>query len=826
MILPQGSINLNSLNVPDLYVQIQPPNNAFVNGIPTNIIGMVGTASWGPVNSPMTVGNINDYVQSFGPVLTNKYDMGTHVAAAVLQYANNIVCVRVTDGSDTSAAVDVLDSVTSTDITGIVLTAYYTGEVGNTISAAITQGGNYTDSAKTYKLTLVLPNGLPEVFDNIGGDGAALWQNMVDAVNMGQSGIRGPSQLCVASLGTGVGEATVTTPGSYTVVPTLLFSGGGGSGAAGTVTMKALTPTAIAAAGSGYAPADTVLLAGGTFTTNAVLTVSSTNLVSAALNAAGTGYAPANTITLAGGTFSQAAVLTVSKTKLISAAINAGGSGYVANDTITLTGGTFTTAAVITVDTVDGGGAILTFHVSTAGSYSVNTTSFTQGSTSGIGTGATFNTASFGVDTFTVSTPGVYTVNTATFTQGSTSGSGTGATFNTALFGVNAVTVSTAGSYTAIPSNPVAQTSSSGSGTGATFTMAWGLLGVTMTASGTSYETAPTVTVSSGAGTVTATVGSVNVPAIDTYTLSGGTNGISGVTATDLIGTDVDPRSGMYALRNTNASIIDLCDNDDSTTYSEQVSFGLSIGAYMQMVGPAGQSISDAITAKRAAGIDSYAAKLLLGDWIYWQDNFNNQLRLISPQGFVAGVLSSLSPENSSLNKVLYGIVGTQKTYANQVYSNAELGQLANNGLDVITNPCPGGQYYGVRIGHNTSSNVVINGDNYSRLTNYIAYTLNTVAGKYVGQLQTTTERLNARNTIQAFLSNMLQQGMIGDVNGGPAFQVILDATNNPSSRVALGYQQADVKVVYLSVIEYFVINVEGGQSVQIQRLATVPNAA
>lgn len=825
-VLPAGSINTNSLNVPDLYVQIQPPNNAFINGIPTNIIGMVGTASWGPVNSPITVSNINEYIQNFGPVLTNKYDMGTHVAAAVLQYANNIQCVRVTDDTDTSAVTNILDTVTSADITGIVLTAYYTGTVGNTIVASITKGSNYTVSAPTFKLTIVLPNGLPEVFDNIGGTGAALWQNMVDAVNLGQSGIRGPSQLCIASLGTGIGSGTVGVSGSYTSIPTLSFSGGGGTGAAASLTMKALVPTAIAAAGTGYAPADTVTLAGGTFTTNAVLSVSATELVSAALNAAGTGYAPADTITLAGGTFSAAAVLTVSKTKLVSAAINAGGSGYANGDTVTLSGGTFTSAAVVTVDSVDGGGAILTFSISTAGSYSVNSTSFTQDSTSGSGTGATFNTGLFGVDTFTVSTAGVYTANTSSFTQGSTSGSGTGAIFNTALYGIQACTVSVAGNYSAIPSNPVSQTSSSGSGTGATFTMAWGLLGVVITASGSGYTSAPTATVSSGLGTVTVTVGSTNLPIEDSYTFTGGTNGITSVDAQTLLGLDTVPRSGMYALRNTGASIIDLCDNDDSTTYSAQVSYGLYEGAYMIMVGPAGQSITAAIDAKRTAGIDSYAAKLLYGDWIYWQDSFNNQLRLISPQGFASGILSQLSPENSSLNKPLYGIVGTQKTYANQVYSNADLGQLANNGLDVITNPSPGGNYFSVRIGHNTSSNAVIHGDNYTRLTNYIAFTFNAVMGKYVGMLQTVTERLNAKNTLQAFLANMQQQGMIGSVNGGPAFQVTLDATNNPSSRVALGYQQADVKVVYLSVIEYFVINVEGGQSVQIQRLATVPQTA
>jgi hypothetical protein len=38
---------------------------------------------------------------------------------------------------------------------------------------------------------------------------------------------------------------------------------------------------------------------------------------------------------------------------------------------------------------------------------------------------------------------------------------------------------------------------------------------------------------------------------------------------------------------------------------------------------------------------------------------------------------------------------------------------------------------------------------------------------------------------------------------------------------VALGYMQADVKVIYLSVIEYFIVNLEGGQSVQISKQTT-----
>ena len=106
-------------------------------------------------------------------------------------------------------------------------------------------------------------------------------------------------------------------------------------------------------------------------------------------------------------------------------------------------------------------------------------------------------------------------------------------------------------------------------------------------------------------------------------------------------------------------------------------------------------------------------------------------------------------------------------------------------------------------------------------MTNYIAYTLNAGMGKFIGLLQSTSVRAQANAQISAFLSNMEQQGMIGDPNGGASYSVQIDATNNPGSRVALGYMQADVKVKYLAIIEKFLVNLEGGTSVQVARAQT-----
>ena len=510
MITQAGALNTTALILPDLYVQVVPPQVALLNGTPTNILGFVGTAAWGPLKSPVVIGNPADYARQFGAIMPRKYDIGTALVAAVLQGANNFRCIRVSDGTEASAAVVIQTSC-------VTITSKYPGTLANGDSITIAAGSK----AGTKKVTIARPGGPAEAFDNIPGAANAFWVNLAAAINNGQSALRGPSQLVTASAGAGTSAATLAT-----------------------------------------------------------------------------------------------------------------------------------------------------------------------------------------------------------------------------------------------------------------------------------------------------------------YTLSGGADGVATITGAVLIGADTTPRTGMYAMRNTKASVGVLADCDDTTTFAAQVAFGLSEGVYMIGTTPAGDTIGDststgAIYVKNTAGIDSYAFKYLFGDWVLFNDAVNGVIRLVSPQGFVAGKLAAMSPEQSTLNKPLYGIVGTQKSNANQVYSSAELALLAGAGIDLITNPVPGGNYFGVRVGHNSASNPLLNGDNYTRLTNYIASTLNSGIGQFIGQLQTPTERSIARAALTHFLQTMEDAGMIGDVNGGPAFSVQLDNNNNPDDRVATGYQQADVKVKYLGVVEKFVVNVEGGTATFVPGNAT-----
>jgi len=772
-IVPAGTTNLAAAGVPNVLVQIVPPN-PLLNGVPTNIVGVVGTATWGPINSPTTIGSLAELISDFGNPQNALYDLGTPVYNAMQQGANDFLCIRVTDGTDVNAHQNILDNAS---VSGVTLTALYSGTQGNQINAVLSVGSSNTvviganpTNYNSYKLTIYMNGGVAEVFDNIpcpvSAPFASFWTALANAVNLGQSNLRGPSQLVTATTATNIQSVTVTAAGSYATMPTL---GTSGSGSAATLApdMKA---------------------------------------VSATVTTPGTGYIPADTITLTGGVHSTSAILTVDTVQLDSVVLNAAGTGYNVNDLIVLAGGTFSTAAILKVTAIGVAGA---------------------------------------VSTFTVQSGGSYTVETATFTQGSTSGTGSGATFNTAVWGVNTAHVSTAGSFTTLPANPVLQGSTSGVGTGAQFTVLWGLLSVIVSAGGSGYTASSGFTVTGGGGTGGATgqlvLGSASYPNLpngtstlptQTLTLANGTNGNAGVTDATLIGFDVPTvingvtynRTGMYALRNTAASICMLSDQTNSSYWATQVTFGLNEGMYMiaAMANSYSSNIAGAVALKSAAGVNSYAMKLMLGDWCLMNDPFNNVQRFASPQGFVCGILATLDPSGSSLNKQMTGVIATQKTANQQIYSEADLLQLVGGGIDVITSPIPlspSSTIFGCRIGCNTSSDITVNGDNYTRMINFLAETFNSGLGAFIGLPQTADVQRQAKNMLQSFLQNLVQAGTIGALYGAPAFKVTLDSTNNPPNRIALGFMQADVQVTLWSIIQKFVINLQAGQSVQIQVL-------
>lgn len=98
-----GQQNLAALTVPGVYGDILLPSPLLL-GTPTNIMGVVGAGSWGPVNSMIYFSRVTDGSVALGPPTNRKYDIMTHVEAATqVGGAIGFGAVRVTDGSDLAA---------------------------------------------------------------------------------------------------------------------------------------------------------------------------------------------------------------------------------------------------------------------------------------------------------------------------------------------------------------------------------------------------------------------------------------------------------------------------------------------------------------------------------------------------------------------------------------------------------------------------------------------------------------------------------------------------------------------------------------------------
>src|SRR5574337_1828215 len=98
-----GSYNLAALTVPGVYVDIIPPQ-PFIAGVPTNIQGLVGVGSWGPLNALIPASKPADAAVNIGVPIVRSYDIASHIwAGCQVGGAVSYYTVRVSDGTDAAA---------------------------------------------------------------------------------------------------------------------------------------------------------------------------------------------------------------------------------------------------------------------------------------------------------------------------------------------------------------------------------------------------------------------------------------------------------------------------------------------------------------------------------------------------------------------------------------------------------------------------------------------------------------------------------------------------------------------------------------------------
>jgi hypothetical protein len=337
---------------------------------------------------------------------------------------------------------------------------------------------------------------------------------------------------------------------------------------------------------------------------------------------------------------------------------------------------------------------------------------------------------------------------------------------------------------------------------------------------------------------VTATVGaSTSAPTLSTVsTLSGGTDGASGVTDAMTVGQDTLPRTGMYVMRGSRCTDFALCDHATSNQYAAISSFALSELMTPVFATVSGDTITNAITTVTNSGNDTPWAWNIIGDYPKFYDAANGLTRAISPAAFGIGLLGNLSPQQSPLNKPLQGVVATQRSEMGMPYSDTELMLVNTSRLDVILPPSnsSGGSYYSFASGRNGSSNTAANGIEYTRMTNFLMRAAKSqAAGSIVGKLQSIQPndqtREEAKGLFDGFSAQLASPQVGLGINGQgmiDAWAVQCDLANNPPDLQARGYLFLYWQVRYLNVVRYFVVKFAGGGNVQVTVQSTAPTPA
>jgi len=750
-----GQQNLAALTVPGVYGDIILPTPMLL-GLPTNIEGLVGVGSWGPLNALIPISKPIDAALAIGPPVIRNYDISSYISASS-QVGGSIgyYAVRVSDGTDTASSVAIQSGATQA-----------TGTIQLNDNTMTTQNIVVNGTTVTFGTNVVVGPNLASTLNNL----LTYLQNSAD-VNITkmtyQLNPAAPTNqiLCTSVLTGTAGNAYTLTNGTSTTH----------------VTVSGATLTGGAAAG----------------TTGITITGKYTGSLGNKIQ-----------VSIQNGSAANSYMGIVAFAGMVPEQFNNVSGPTPATATVTFS------ANPTAADTLTIAGTAITFVASGATGNQVNIGSSLAVTIANL---VTLLNSSADANLIKATYQANASLSTLTVTANQTVSSG-------AFAGTAGNALTLTKSSTAITLSGATLTG--GLGNWNTF---WVNLASVINGGNAYHGPSAYVVATAGAAQV--------VPTLSTqYTLAGGTDGATGVTDSTLMGQDIVPRKGMYTLRTSNCDCFTLCDLSTVADYAAIASFALSETMMAIQATPSGDTIANALATRINAGIDTPWFKLILGDWPTWYDSYNGVSRLINPAAFGIGIYGNLSPQQSALNKPLQGISATQRTTLGQTYSDAELQQINLGGIDTILGPTssPGGYYFSFATGRNCSSNTAANGDEYTRMTNFLIRTSQSkAAGSFVGQLQSIQPndqtRANAKSLFDG-LSAQLASPQVGlGINGQGMidipWSVQCDLGNNPPNLQALGYLFLYWQVRYLNVIRYFVVKFQGGGNVTVSVQSTQPSA-
>ena len=456
---------------------------SIVPAVATSIGAFAGQFDWGPVLEPITITSEDELVRRFGTPNNNNFQ-SFFTAANFLSYSNNLLLVRqqttnmknaVVTPTGSLSSVTVVNSGTGYDSLGTPpAVSVYTEGLLDTVT--VTNGGTgYVSNEQTKPVIVVndatgsgavleanITNGAIMSIDVIapgagytnpnititGGDGSGATAT-VTIKNVKEAGGIQPTARAVLSGGAITGINLSSGGSGYTSVPNVTIvpapsDTGTGATATAVLSGSGITGITVSTSGSNYS-SPSVSFTGGGGTGASAAAVLAGPVSSITLISAGSGYTSAPTVTITGGGGSGAtAVATTDGNNITSISIVSGGTGYTSEPTVTITGGGGTGGVA---DSVVNYNVIKSISITTPGSgYTTAPTLLITDSTgSGASASASIGTSSIASISISTGGTGFKAFPTVTITGGG----GTGAAVGSVTVGASSVTsvvVTTGGS--------------------------------------------------------------------------------------------------------------------------------------------------------------------------------------------------------------------------------------------------------------------------------------------------------------------------------------------------------------------------------------------
>lgn len=306
---------------------------------------------------------------------------------------------------------------------------------------------------------------------------------------------------------------------------------------------------------------------------------------------------------------------------------------------------------------------------------------------------------------------------------------------------------------------------------------------------------------------------------------SGGTDGATNVTTATLMGTDGNTgRTGIYALRGycSGAQLV-VAQLTDLTVAQTLITFAQGENCLVHTAVPSGTLTTTAV-ANKSANNASNPSLIFSMDWQNRFDTVTGAVRLVSPIGKIAGVVSSLAawqyPGNHPVNGGVLNVISTERTQIG--LSVAEAGLREANGIVYLTNNpllfFQGG--YGMPHGM-TSDGATMICD--TRMLKLIAFVLQQIYGKFVGS-STAIVKGNlvviGPNGVESSPQDAVDQYFQTLLTPQPQianYSNIMDASNNNQTTLSQGQLLGNVRVTTLSAARFIITALQVGVTVQIQ---------